>query len=119
MKAEKKEACNKLVFDAAALFAAIKPKLKKCPVDGFGDVFIKALSEEDAGPLRAEFRGGGDDGKFRSDLLLLSVVDEQGNRVLTESDIPALKASSVKVIDGLVDAAMIVSGFKQDPGAKN
>ncbi|MFZ6726162.1 hypothetical protein ACO0K2_11775 [Undibacterium sp. MH2W] len=108
-----------MAFDKAALFAALKPKTSTTIVEGFGDVTLKQLKVAETDDIRAKIKANGDTSQFGLELLVLSVVDEKGTPVFSESDIPAIKDSSNAPIENLIGVALELNGFKKAAEAKN
>jgi hypothetical protein len=105
-------------FDKAALFAALKPKSAEHEVDGFGKVQLRQLSVKEVDAIRAEIKKEQkekEDGKdtFGLRLVVLSLVDAEGSRVLSMDDLPELEESSITLMDGLVGKALEVNGFRK------
>jgi len=50
----------------------------------------------------------------RERLIVLSVVDEQGQRVFSDEDIPALSEQPIKAIERIFNTIQDVSGFSND-----
>lgn len=61
--------------------------------------------------LRARTGNGGSIEGMRASLIVACAVDESGNRVFTDADIPDLQAKSGVVLDRLATVAMRVSGL--------
>lgn len=73
-----------------------------------GDVIVRALSVNDAnkfGDIQKETAMGA--------LIVASVVDEAGQPVFTEADIPALQEKSFAALKRVQDAVLRVSGMDQ------
>ncbi len=105
-------------FDKSALFKALSVSEKK-PVEiaGFGTVFVKAMTIKDqemweSSMLESDGRPKGrEDVSLTSAFLVQVVVDERGNRVFNESDIPQLDASKAGPLKKLFTVAQSLNGF--------
>ena len=108
-----------MAIDKVALLAALKPKTVNVPVEGFGDITIMQLSVDEADALRANMKTEEEKLKFGLKLVVKSVIDDVGNPVFTNEDLPALNASSNVSLDKIVSAALEANGFKKVADAKN
>jgi hypothetical protein len=108
-----------LQFDKAALLLALKPKTILFAVDGFGEIGIMQLSVAEVEGLRSALKSDDKTDQFGLNMVILSVVDSDGNRVFMDADMPALKSASNAVMDVLVGKALEVNGFKKVADTKN
>lgn len=108
-----------LQFDKAALLLALKPKTTSLTIDGFGEIGITQLSVAEVDGLRSALKSDDKTDQFGLNMVMLSVVDSNGNRVFADEDMPALKAASNAVMDDLVGKTLEVNGFKKVADAKN
>jgi hypothetical protein len=108
-----------LQIDKAALLLALKPKTVSFAIDGFGEIGIVQLSVAEVDSLRAVLKSDDKTDQFGLNMVMLSVVDSDGNRVFADEDMPALKAASNAVMDELVGKTLEVNGFKKVADAKN
>jgi hypothetical protein len=106
-------------FDKAALLAAMKPKTAQLSIDGFGDVGIMQLSVAEVEELRSVLKKDDKTDQFGLSMVILSVVDSDGNRVFTDDDLPALRSASNAVMDALVGKTLEINGFKKAADEKN
>lgn len=106
-------------FNKSALLAALKPKTESVNVDGFGQVGVIQLTVAEVDTLRASLKKEDKADQFGLRLVLISVVDTDGNRVFDESDLPGLQGSSNAAMDGLVAKTLEANGFKKAAEAKN
>jgi hypothetical protein len=106
-------------FNKAAFLKALAPKVQRLSVEGFGEVGIAQLTVAEVDALRANLKKGEGDSKFALRLVLASVVDDDGNRVFDEADLPQLEASGSAAVDQLVKQTMQLNGFTPKAEAKN
>lgn len=105
-------------FDVKALFAALKPKSKVVPIDGFGDLLIRGVSQKRNEELQQQAK----EKNIPSWKLVLveSIFTPDGSqRVFSESDIAALGECGEAAIQMLLDPVLILNNWKKDPDAKN
>lgn len=107
------------MFDKAALFAALKPKTSPIEIDGFGILTIKQLSVAEVESAREKIKGGEKGESFGLTLLVMSVVNDDGVRVLSDDDIPAMKEAGNDAVDKLVAKALELNGFIKAAEQKN
>lgn len=108
-----------MAFDKKALFAAILPKTKTVTVDGFGEVMLRQLSIQDAEAFSKTVKEGEDAYLTSINLLIWSVVDKNGKRVFSDSDLPALLNMSAGPLRQLATEASILNGYQKAPDTKN
>ncbi|KOR22818.1 hypothetical protein [Burkholderia cenocepacia] len=102
-------------------------KTERVPVPEFGEDMVVIVSEM-SGLARDSFISNQDQrlkapvSEQQAALLLLTVVDESGELVLSDGDIPALRAQSFSALDRIADAAMRLNGMQPkavEEAAKN
>lgn len=79
-----------------------------------GTVRVRCLTgaeREEYDSFRLRAREKGDWRGVMARLLVLSLVDEQGQRLFAEADVPLLASKSGKVLDRLTDVALRLSGL--------
>lgn len=64
--------------------------------------------------LQEEIISGEADVDWRAELLVETLVDEDGERIFEDSDVPELSRKANTVLDELADASMRVNGFDPD-----
>ena len=106
-------------FDKAALLIALQPKTTNLTIEGFGDVGIMQLSVAEVEGLRSALKSDDKTDQFGLNMVMLSVVDGDGNRAFTDADMPALNSASNAAMDVLVGKTLEVNGFKKVTDAKN
>lgn len=106
-------------FNKSALLAALKPKTERVDVAGYGNIGIVQLTVSEADSLRANLKKENKIDQFGLQMVLISVVDEDGNRVFDESDLPSLQGASNAAVDDLVAKTLEVNGFKKATETKN
>ena len=106
-------------FDKAALLAALQPKITTLDIDGFGQVGIMQLSVAEVEGLRSALNQDDKTDQFGLSMVMLSVVDDERQRVFAEDDLSALKSASNAVMDVLVGKTLEVNGFKKVTDTKN
>ncbi len=106
-------------FDKAALLAALQPKITTLDIDGFGQVSITQLSVAEVEGLRSALKQDDKTDQFGLSMVMLSVVDDDRQRVFTDDDLSALKSASNAVMDVLVGKTLEVNGFKKASDTKN
>lgn len=99
-----------------AFFAAIAPKTVASGIDGFS---IKELSVAEIDIIRKEMTAAGSPESFGLRLVAMSVIDVNGEPVLTMDDIPALQQSSNDLVEKLTGKAVELNGFIKAAAAKN
>lgn len=104
------------------LLLGVKPRTKEVPVEGIGTFYIRQMtgSERDeienlamsnrGGEARAAFRVSG----IRALSIILSVVDEAGERVFTRKDVDAVNAIPTAVSDVLYEQIQIFNGMRKE-----
>lgn len=109
-----------MTIDKTALLAALACATVTATVDGFGTVNIRQVSVAENDAIRARIKAQGDDAAtsaFGLELLVASVVNDDGSPVFTTADLPALKQSAGRKIDKLVEAVLDANGYgKGQPG---
>lgn len=83
------------------------------------DAFEKARTREKPAGNRAARRAGNTTTEFirenlRAHLVAWCVIDEDGNRIFTDADIPALNKKSGAALEKVVEVAMRLSGMDDD-----
>ncbi len=112
------------ILGAAKILAAIdiKQEVVETPEWGKGTgVIIQGMTgaDRDAYEVSMQVKTGKEKGNMnlenlRARLIAYSAVDEDGNRIFTESQVEALGKKSAKVLDRLFDAAQRLSGIGVD-----
>ncbi|MBR8344652.1 hypothetical protein [Burkholderia ambifaria] len=110
-----------------AVLDGTRLKTEPVPVPEFGEDMVVIVSEmsglaRDAFISNQEQRMKAPVSEQQAELLLLTVVDETGELVLTAGDIPALRAQSCFALDRMADAAMRLNGMQPkatEEAAKN
>ena len=95
------------MIDRQQLLAACKRRYQLIKVPGLGDVRIRSLTELERSTYEADFLSGATPEELieaKRSLVILCVVDADGNPLLTTADIKAL---------GEVDGAILGSLFTQ------
>lgn len=90
------------------ILAAQDRKMKVMKVQEWGgEVIVMTMDGEGRDAFESSLMSNGkrDLKNFRAKLLAFCLVDEQGNRLFTESDINALGKKNAGVLDRLVNAA--------------
>lgn len=108
------------MFDKAALFAALKPKTKAVQIEGFGQLTAKQLSVGEVNVVREKLKNGDKkEDAFGLHLVMMSMVDQDGQRVFEEEDLAQLQEASNAAVDALIAAALELNGFKKAAEAGN
>jgi len=117
------------ITNKEALLAVFKPKIIKVPLPGDGgSVLVRALTVAQVDAVRAEIKkeeaaktAGVEEEKdsFGLRLMLLSVIDEDGKRLFSDADLPALKGSGNGPVEHLILEVMKLNGFHKAPAEKN
>ena len=101
-------------LDAKAIFAADDARLEKLHVPEWnGDVFLRVITGTD----RDRFEEAWSEQKlkaFRIRFLLLTLCDEDGERLFKDEDAEGLGKKSSVVINRLFDAAWKLNAFTQE-----
>ncbi len=108
-----------MTFDKTALLAALKPVVTDVQVDGFGLVHVRQLSVAENDAVRAAAKKEAAPSAFGLQLLVASVVDEEGAAVFDATDVAELNAASGSKIDVLINKVLEVNGFKTGATEKN
>lgn len=106
-------------FDKKSLLAALKPKVTALEIAGFGPVGIVQLTVGEVDLLRQTLKKEDKSEQFGLRLVLVSVVDAQGQRIFEEADLSDLLGASNAAMDALVSCTLEVNGFKKPADAKN
>lgn len=87
-----------------------------CPEWG-GDVRVRALTgrERDRYEMKAALsRKDGTEMDFRSELVVRTIIDENGERLFTDKEMTQLAAKSATPIDRLFDVVRRLSGMEEE-----
>lgn len=97
-----------------------------------GEVIVRELTSSEADVFEVSMRaapaanGSGnliDDNKrfelFRAKIIVLSVIDEDGNRVFTDDDVKTLGEMPRSVLDRVASVALRLSGYSEETLKKN
>ena len=110
-----------------AFFGMGQVPVKQVETEG-GTIYVRGMTAKERSEYDAQFRlaSGKTNRKkqlqARSLMLVQHCEDENGNKLFTDDDIPALEQMPVSVVEPLVDAACVVSGMTSeevDKSAKN
>lgn len=95
------------------LLAALAPSVSVVEVDGFGPVNIRQLTVAQHDAVRAQVKAMPDaaPSEFGIRMLVASVVDAEGNLVMGDDDLQALRASSGPKVEALMRRALEVQGY--------
>lgn len=84
-----------------------------------GYVFVRCLTGTERDDFESSLisqKGTSKSSNFknlRAKLVALTVVDDEGNRIFTDADVPALGKKNAAILDMLFDKAQELSGFKK------
>lgn len=87
-----------------------------CPEWG-GDVRVRALTggERDRYEMKAALsRKDGTDMDFRTEMVVRTIIDEEGNRLFTDKEMSRLAAKSAAPLDRLFDVVRRLSGMEEE-----
>lgn len=98
-------------LDKSSILNLLKPQIIKKPVTGFGEINLVELSAPQVTALRDACKDEATKADFGFRMVIASVVDEQGELLFKESDLPELRASAQSRIGELVSAVMEANGF--------
>ena len=107
------------LIDKDALLGAAKRRFAVMPIDGLGNVRIRSLTELERSRLEASVRdkkGNLSSAKMldlKCRLIVLCVVDEQGNQLFTNSDIERLGQQDSRITNALVEAIQTHCGWSE------
>lgn len=104
-------------YDKASLLAMFQPKIVSQPVAGVGSVLFRELSAPEVSDIRDLCQSKDKKADFGFKLVIASLVDESGQPVFTDADLPSLRSSAQVRIGNLVTAVMAVNGFQLDAKA--
>lgn len=108
-----------LTRDAILAATSIRREVVEVPEWG-GQVLVRGLTGTERDQLEAgTLKGIGKNAQadmrnFRARLAALSICDETGKRLFSDSDIAALGQTSAAALDRVADAAMRLSGIKAE-----
>lgn len=98
-----------------------KRRVREINIPDFGKVRVQSLTARERGDYESQFihkkKGGTrlDRMKQARELLVIeTVVDADGNKILSRSDVAALGAQEAAVLDRIVEAARELSGIGDD-----
>ncbi len=102
------------------LLAALVVQSTPLEVDDFGTVFVRQLSvaENDVIAKMAKDKDS-QPSDFGLQLLLRAVVDEDGNALFDDENLPELRASASSKVDKLVAGVLQINGYTKAAEAKN
>ena len=107
------------LIDKDALLGAAKRRFAVMPIDGLGNVRIRSLTELERSRLEASVRdkkGNLSSAKMldlKCRLIVLCVVDEQGNQLFTNSDIERLGQQDSRITNALAEAIQTHCGWSE------
>jgi len=103
-------------LDKTALLAALACTTRTVPVPGFGDITIRQVTVAENDAIRAGIKAdpSAPHSSFGLQLLIASVVNEEGARVFSADDLPVLQASAGRKIDLLVAAVLEANGYGEE-----
>lgn len=104
------------ILNKAAILAANDKKMVEIEVSEWGGtVKVRVMSGTERDRFEAEFVGGNKSvDMVRAKLVAKCLCDEEGNRLFTEQEIPALGEKSASVLDKLFTACMKLNRFTKD-----
>lgn len=106
-----------VVFDKAALFAAMKPKQKTVTFEGFGDIQLVGMSgrvKEVAATEAQEQKVA-----FWVFWLIYGVYDLDGNAIFDKTDVESLLDSGSAQVEYLMNELLIINGITKEEVEKN
>jgi hypothetical protein len=111
-----------MLFNRDEILKAIEAKRETVSLDG-GEVLVREIGATELYGLyqRADIKDEKGEitmQKFIPALITLAVIDENGNRLLSDSDIAFLEKASPVKLKAITDAAKRLNGFADDE-AKN
>jgi len=92
-----------------ALFRALAPRIETHIIEGLGEVYLRQLSLQETDTLSKRKQQQGDEDAAVA-VLCLCLVDADGERLLRDSDIDALKACGFRALETLIAKAAEVNG---------
>lgn len=105
-------------FDLKALFAALRPKAKLVPVEGFGNLLIRGITQKRNEEVQKQSKEK--DIPAWKLVLVESIFTEDGRqRVFSEQDLVELGECGEGAVQALLDTVLILNNWKKDPDAKN
>ena len=104
------------ILNKAAILAANDKKMVEIEVSEWGGIVkVRVMSGTERDRFEAEFVGGNKSvDMVRAKLVAKCLCDEDGNRLFTEQEIPALGEKSASVLDKLFTACMKLNRFTKD-----
>jgi hypothetical protein len=107
------------IISKLSLLAALKPVITEVDIVGFGMVNIKQLTVAETDDIRKAGKDKeGADSEFGLRMLVGCVVDDMGQALFTEADLPDLRNSGGAKVDALVLATVKANNIGQ-ADAKN
>lgn len=106
-------------FDKKAFMAAMLPKTQIIEVEGFGSVTLKQLTLTESDALRASVDKDDKSSAFGVRLVAASIVDDDGDRVFSNEEIAELSKTAEAPMTKLMDAVMVLNGYRKGNNAKN
>lgn len=98
-------------LDKSSILNLLKPQIIKKTVSGFGEINLVELSAPQVTALRDACKDEATKADFGFRMVISSVVDDQGEPLFKEADLPELRASAQSRIGELVSAVMDANGF--------
>lgn len=80
------------MFTREQFLAGPKPQAEKVEIDGYGTVFIRAMSTGEAGRFQAWMKSAPPEEDILARCAMVGICDEAGALLLGESDLEAVKA---------------------------
>lgn len=107
-------------FKTKNLLAALAASVLTVEVEGFGPVCIRQVTVAESDAISAiAAKKDAAPSEFGLQLLIRTVVDEDGAPLFDDEDLPALRVASSNKVDKLVSEVMIANGYKKAAEAKN
>lgn len=104
----------------STLLAALVAKSTPVQVEEFGTVYVRQITvSENDGIAKIAKNKEAAPSEFGLQLIIKAVVDEQGNAMFDDENLPALRESAGTKVDNLVNAVLIANGYKKAEDAKN
>jgi hypothetical protein len=102
----------------AFLAAAREFKREPLRIDGIGDVFVREVSADEAKQYADRHAAQDKDDLDNAAWLAVRVLcDKDGNALLTDADIPAVRAMPMRILKAIGDKAQAVSGWGDEKNA--
>lgn len=105
------------------LLAQARPKIIEVPVPEWGGTIhlrdITAGQRDQYDGYQIDQQGQQKYTDFRARLLILSICDQDGNRLFTDSEVSTISSLPAHVVDRLWDQAALLCGLKTEQVEKN